>query len=113
VIESLELDITGSWYIRGKFVWGAENAISLYINVPTKFGDLVSSDFVTKLCLDIGLTKQRLKEAIKMALEKFRILFTKLEPYLANLYEHDAPEEFRGSNTVVLFQRFGRKNCAI
>ncbi len=95
VIESLELDITKSWYLRGKFVWGAENAISLYTNKSIS-GDFVSSDYVTKLCSDIGLTKQKLKEAVKMALEKFRILFTKLEPYLANLYEHDAPEEFRG-----------------
>ncbi len=100
VIESLELDITRSWYLRGKFVWGAEKAINLYLNIPNnEFKNLVSSDFVEKLCSYIGITKSKLKETLKMALEKFRVLFTKLELYLANLYEHDAPEEFRSLYT--------------
>ncbi len=90
IIEELDLDITRSWYLRGKYVWGARKAIK----------DFLSPNFRRKNISDrelseLGVSKEELKKTIENVIDKYSILFRTLLEYLAILYQEEAPEEFR------------------
>jgi len=89
VVEELDVDVTRSWYLRGKYVWGAQEAIEMY--VYPSFNLQYSKENFQRFNLD----KSRVREAVEAAIKRFEVLFTELMTYLSILYRHDAPEKFR------------------
>jgi len=90
VSEELDLEITRSWYLRGKFVWCARDPISRFFDITSNLS-YAESEFRV-----FGLTKGVVKRAVDMALRKFNVLTTRLNNYLAELYKHEAPEDYKG-----------------
>lgn len=88
--EELDLGITRSWYLRGKYVWGGQEPISAYLNSA-----LDPSKYSTDIFNFIGLSKEIIKDAIIKATKKLNILTTHLNTYLQLLYERDAPEKYK------------------
>ena len=88
-IEELDLDITRSWYKRGCFVWSCLGLDASFLQA--KF----TLDMVNREVFSTMPPKDEIIRAIKSSLRKYRILFKKLHEYLEDLYEKDAPEEFR------------------
>ncbi len=89
VADELDLEITRSWYLRGKYVWGAQDPISQFFNPSA---NLNFSENVFEM---FGLVKSTVENAVAKALRKFNVLITQLNDYLTELYRHDAPEEYR------------------
>ncbi|AEA46056.1 hypothetical protein [Archaeoglobus veneficus] len=88
-IEELDLDITRSWYKRGCFVWSCRGLDALFLQARFTL-DMINPDIIS-----IMPPKDEIIRAIKSSLQKYRILFRRLHAYLEELYEKDAPEEFR------------------
>jgi len=100
-IEELNLDITRSWYKRGCFVWSCWGLDALFLQ--TKFTTVDSR------VLPVMPSKNEIIRAIKKSLQKYQILFRKSHAYLEELYEKDAPEEFRNiyTSNLAFKERYG------
>jgi|GEM_PF-2812252 len=94
VAEDLNLDITRSWYLRGKYIWAGQDIITYFSNYNSlgELGDVIDNGLFKSV---LGHTEDVVKKAAHAALNRFNVLYSNLNEYLSIMYKKDAPKEYK------------------